>query len=269
MCADNLLAQKMRRMEKTGEKVFCAYITLGYPNVQTTKHLIQAFEREGVDIVELGFPFSDPLADGPTIQYASEQALKKGVSIAEAFRLVKNLRSEGSRVPIIFFSYLNPIFHYGLTAFSKDAKKAGFDGVIIPDMPPEEEKAFLKTCEKEKLSVVLLVAPTTVKEREAELARKSKGFIYYVSVRGVTGARQMLPGEIRAAVSSLKKKVKKPVLIGFGVSTPEQGKAFSAMSNGVIVGSAIIDHLRRAKGKTEPVIRYIRSMVKSVKEKSR
>lgn len=261
----NRLVDTTNAAGKKGRKLFCAFLTLGFPDIRTTKKLILEFEKAGVDIIELGFPFSDPMADGPTIQYSSECALKKGVGIEDAFRIVKELRREGSKVPIIFFTYLNPIYHYGLKAFAARAKSSGFDGVIVPDLPPEGEPEFEKECRKKDLSHVLLVAPTTEKKRAAFLARESQGFIYYISLRGVTGARQALPGDIRRNLKSLKASTRKPVLIGFGVSSPEQGKMLSRLSEGVIVGSAIVEELRRAHGKPGPAVRFVKKMIRSVK----
>ncbi len=247
------------------QKLFCAFLTLGFPSLKATEELIFKFEKAGVDIIELGFPFSDPLADGPTIQYSSERAIENGVKIQDAFNLVKKLRKRGCEVPILFFTYLNPIFHYGLKKFTREAAAAGFDGVIVPDLPPEEEKEFSKDCVRHQLAQVFLVAPTTEPKRAAMIAEKSRGFIYYVSLRGVTGARKSTAADIEKNMKQLKRFTKKPVLIGFGVSSPEQAKKLSAMSHGVIVGSAIVDALRKSGGKTAPAVRFVESMVRAVK----
>ncbi len=261
---NRLIAATEEAGKKKG-KLFCAFLTLGFPDIRTTKKLIVEFEKAGVDVIELGFPFSDPMADGPTIQYSSEWALKKGVGIEDSFRLVRELRKEGCKVPIVFFTYLNPIFHYGLKRFAAQAKASGFDGVIVPDLPPEGEPGFVRECRKKDLAHILLVAPTTEKKRAAFLARESRGFIYYVSLRGVTGARKALPSDIQRNLKSLKRSTKKPVLIGFGVSSPEQGRQLSRFGEGVIVGSAIVEALRRGKGKPGPAVSFVRQMIRSVK----
>lgn len=262
----NRLLSTTRRIKKNREKLFCAFLTLGFPNLEATEKLIEAFEKAGVDIIELGFPFSDPLADGPTIQYSSEMALKHGVRLEHAFDLVKKLRKKKINLPILLFTYLNPVYHFGLKRFAVEARRAGFDGVIIPDLPPEEEKDLAQACNKQGLAQVFLVAPTTEKKRAALIAKRSKGFIYYVSLRGVTGARKSLPSDIEAHVRSLKRTAKKPVLIGFGVSSPEQAWALSRISDGVIVGSAIVDRLRQTGGQIASAVEFVREMVKEVKQ---
>lgn len=257
----NYLSEKTKAANLKKKKLFCVFLTFGYPNVAATERLILSSEKAGVDIIELGFPFSDPLADGPTIQYSSEQALKKHVRMRDAFALVRRLRQKGCKVPIVFFGYFNPVFSYGCTAFARDARAVGIDGLILPDLPPEEETGFLKECGKQQLSVVQLVAPTTVDARAKMLVQKSQGFIYYVSLRGVTGVRKALPSDIKAHLGKLKKMTSKPVLAGFGISTPEQARAISRMADGVIVGSAVIEHLKRGVPAAE---RFIQKMSRSV-----
>ncbi|MBN1689094.1 MAG: tryptophan synthase subunit alpha [Candidatus Omnitrophica bacterium] len=262
----NRLIRKLEEQKKKAQKVFCAFLTLGYPSLAATSKLIESFEREGVDLIELGFPFSDPLADGPTIQFSSEWALRLGVKMQDAFQQVRDLRKKGVEIPIVFFSYLNPIHHYGIKRFVLDAKKAGFDGLIVPDCPPEEEKLLQKICCQEGLSQVFLVAPTTLKPRMKMIVRHSEGFIYYVSLRGVTGARKSLPIDIKRPLDFMRRQTNKPVLIGFGVSTPKQGRRLAKLSQGVIVGSAIIDHLRNSRGRLSPTVRFVRTLVNAVKK---
>ncbi len=257
----NLLTVKINEAQKKKQKLFCVFLTLGYPGIAATERLILSSEKAGADIIELGFPFSDPLADGPTIQYSSEQALKKHVTIKDAFAVVRRLRQKGSKIPILFFGYFNPVFSYGGKDFARDARSAGLDGLIIPDLPPEEETEFQKACRKQRLQFVQLVAPTTADKRAKMLARKSQGFVYYVSLRGVTGARKALPANLKAHLAKLKRMTAKPVLAGFGISTPEQARAISRMSDGVIVGSAVIEHLKRGVPAAE---RFIEKMAHAV-----
>lgn len=261
----NRLLIKTQESQRKKQKIFCAFLTLGFPNLKATEQLIIEFERNGVDIIELGFPFSDPMADGPTIQFSSEQALRHGVTMEDAFQLVSRLRQKGVRVPILFFTYLNPVFHYGVKSFAARAQKAGFDGVIIPDAPPEEEPELTKACQKHHLARVFLAAPTTEKKRAAMIARKSEGFIYYVSLRGVTGARKALASDIAQNIKTLKRTARKPVLIGFGVSSPEQSKNLGKLSEGVIVGSAIVEKLRHSKGRIQPAVEFVRRMIRALK----
>jgi len=261
MRTQNLLIKKLGQAKQRKRKFFCVFLTLGYPDLAATERLILSSEKAGVDILELGFPFSDPLADGPTIQHSSEQALKRHVNIQDGFRLVKSLRRKSCRIPIIFFGYLNPIYSYGEKDFPKDAREAGIDGLIVPDLPPEEETAFHAECRKQKLQFVQLVAPTTADKRAKMLVGKSQGFIYYVSLRGVTGARKAMPVDLKAHLAKLKRMTAKPVLAGFGISTPEQARAISRFSDGVIVGSAVIEHLKRGIPSAE---RFIEKMSRAV-----
>jgi tryptophan synthase alpha chain len=259
----NHLTVKIQETRRKRRKLFCVFLTLGYPSVAATERLILSSEKAGVDIIELGFPFSDPLADGPTIQYSSEQAIKKNVTIKGAFALVRRLRQKGSKVPILFFGYFNPVCSYGRKNFARDARSAGMDGLIIPDLPPEEETEFQKECRKQRLHFVRLVAPTTADKRARMLVQKSQGFIYYVSLRGVTGARKTMPADLKAHLAKLKRMTSKPVLAGFGISTPKQVRAISRMSDGVIVGSAVIEHLKRGIPAAERFIEKMSRVVHS------
>lgn len=265
MKSKNRLTLKMTSAQKAAEKLFCAFLTLGFPSVKTTENLIIEFEKKGVDILELGFPFSDPMADGPTIQYSSEKALENGVSIQDAFRVVKQARRHQVRMPIVFFSYYNPVLCYGWEKFARDAVRAGFDGVIIPDLPPDEDVLFQKICRRYGLSVVYLMTPTTTSKRAKLVNRSSDGFIYYVSLRGVTGARKTLPGQVRKDFIPIRKMARKPVLIGFGVSSPDQAEAMSRISEGVIVGSAIVERLKKNPKDIKPVLDYVGTMVRAAK----
>ena len=261
----NRLLDKMAALHRKQEKAFCAFLTSGFPDLKKTADYAAGFEQAGVDILELGFPFSDPLADGPTIQYSSERALEKGVTIDSVFNLLAGLRKKGLKLPVIFFSYFNPILAYGLKRFAQKAALAGFDGVLVPDLPPEEEENFRGECRKQGLCRIFLIAPTTSRERARYLATQSEGFIYYVSLRGVTGVRSRIPNDVHTHLAELKKTTTKPLLVGFGVSTPDQAGYLAGLSAGVIVGSAIVEQIRKSGGRTEPVLKYIRQMVRAVK----
>ena len=261
----NRLLQKMSALRRRKEKAFCAFLTAGFPDLKKTGDYVAGFEEAGVDILELGYPFSDPLADGPTIQYSSQKSLEKGINVPRVLQLMAGLRKKGLKLPVIFFSYFNPILAYGPARFAAKASRAGFDGVLVPDLPPEEEEGFTRECRRQGLCRVHLIAPTTSQARARALAARSEGFIYYVSLRGVTGARSRIPSDIHAHLAALKKMTKKPLLVGFGVSTPEQAKRIAGQSDGVIVGSAIVDHIRQSGGRPGPVLSYIRRMVRAVK----
>lgn len=260
----NRIDQRIKDVKRKKQKIFCAYITLGYPDLGTTSSLVEKFCRQGVDMIEWGFPFSDPLADGPTIQHASEEALKNHVSIEDAFAASFRLRGKGIETPFIFFTYFNPVFYYGIKKFAERAAKAGFDGVIIPDLPPDMEESVQREFKKAGLQSIFLIAPTTKAERARQIARASEGFIYYVSLKGVTGAQDALPSEIKKHLKELRALTTKPVLIGFGVSKPDQARELSRFSDGVIVGSAIINQIKNARGNEAPVIHFVQEMLDAV-----
>jgi tryptophan synthase alpha chain len=223
----------------SGKKAFIAYITAGDPNLGVTADLVVELERAGVDIVELGIPFSDPLADGPTIQAASQRALEKGVNLKRIFKMVKGLRLKVG-IPIVFMTYYNPVLKYGLKRFVGDCRQNGVDGVIVPDLPYEESRGLTQVAKKSKVSTVFLIAPTSTRDRIRTIAKNSRGFIYYVSLTGVTGARKKLPREILTNVKKIKTVTKTPVAVGFGISSPQQARQIAKVADGVIVGSAII-----------------------------
>lgn len=235
----NRIDKKFKALRKNKKKAFIAYITAGDPNLALTARLVDALAESGVDIVELGIPFSDPLADGPTIQAASQRALKKNANLSNIFKTVGRLRAKND-IPIAFMTYYNPVFKYGLEKFIKDCRKNGVDGVIIPDLPDEEAGDLLKVARKNRIAAIFLVAPTSTKARIKKITRDSTGFVYYVSLAGVTGARRDLPAEVMTKVRSVKSTTKKPVCVGFGISTADQARAIAKISDGVIVGSAIV-----------------------------
>lgn len=261
----NRLIAKIKEARRKRRKLFCAFLTLGYPSVQATEKLIEGFAKRGVDIIELGFPFSDPLADGPTIQFSSEEALRKGASLQDAFRVVKNLRKKGVDVPLILFSYLNPLYHYGVKRLPPALRAAGFDGLIVPDCPPEEDASLWNSCRLASIAPVFLVAPTTTPERARKIFARTQGFLYYVSLRGVTGARKGLAADLAQGINRVTRLSSKPVLVGFGVSTSEQVKRISRLGDGVIVGSAIVERIRASRGKLDPVFRFVDSLVRSLR----
>ncbi|MFZ5801720.1 MAG: tryptophan synthase subunit alpha [Candidatus Omnitrophota bacterium] len=261
------LSQRIRKVLRRRQKLFCAFLTLGFPNLRTTERLIREFDAMGVDIIELGFPFSDPLADGPTIQASSEAALRRGVRLRDAFSLVKRLRADGVTIPIVFFGYLNPIFHYGEKKFLRDAQAAGFDGVLIPDLPIEEEAGFRQACQRRGFPMVFLVSPTTDRARAGRIGKLSRGFIYYVSVRGVTGARKTLSDEVERRSRELRRVIRLPILIGFGVSDPVQAAVLSRAADGVIVGSAIIRELQKGRAGCDRALRFVKNMLDAVKRR--
>lgn len=224
------------------------FLTAGDPDIETTRKLVLELEKRGADIIELGVPFSDPLADGPTIEASSKRALDGGIRIKTILQLVKSLRKE-TQIPLVLMSYYNPIYQYGLEEFSKDAAGVGVDGVIISDLPPEEAADWKKAASGVGLDTIFLAAPTSTEERIKTIIASSSGFIYYVSVTGVTGARTALPSGILSSLKRIKQKSKKPVAVGFGISTPEQARKLSQRADGIIVGSALVRIIEENTGK--------------------
>ncbi len=227
------------RLRASGERGLVAYFTAGDPSLAATRLLVREAERRGADVIELGVPFSDPLADGPVIQRAAMRALQGGTSLPRVLELVADVRTDVT-VPLVLLTYYNPLVAFGLDAFAQAAARAGVDGVIVADLPAEEAGPLAAECETSGLDLVQLVAPTSTAQRLRRIARQSRGFIYLVSLTGVTGARQELPPELAAQVRALRRVTRKPVCVGFGIGTPEQAATVGALADGVVVGSAIV-----------------------------
>ncbi len=222
------------------------YITVGYPSVETTLKVVPLFASSGCDIIELGIPFSDPLADGATIQRASYEALRQGITPKLCFELVQELRQR-VEIPLVFMTYYNPVLKFGLEQFCSKCAEVGIDGLIIPDLPPEEGKDLEQSTKRHGLDLIYLLSPASTEERIQLVASRSSGFIYLVSLTGVTGARAKLPEELESFVANVRKRTEKPLCVGFGVSTPEQARRIAKVADGVIVGSRIIQLLDEDK----------------------
>ncbi|HUU08362.1 MAG TPA: tryptophan synthase subunit alpha [Dehalococcoidales bacterium] len=222
-----------------GHKALIPYITVGYPSLEATLEVVPLLAAGGCDIVELGIPFSDPLADGTTIQKASFQALQNGITLQHCFEVAGQL-SQKVKTPLVFMTYFNPVLSYGLDKFCRDCARSGVSGLIIPDLPPEEGDEIEAMARKQGLDVVYLLAPTSTEARIKLVAGRAGGFIYLVSVTGVTGARDRLPQNLSAFVARVRKIARQPLCVGFGISTPEQAKEVARIADGVIVGSRLI-----------------------------
>lgn len=220
-------------------KALIAYLTVGYPDIETTRKATVTLANNGVDIIELGIPFSDPLADGTTIQKASYQALQQGITPQVCLEVARQLRQQIA-TPLVFMTYYNPVFNFGLEAFCQSCAEAGISGLIVPDLPPEEGEELEAVTQKHNLDLIYLLAPTSTKERIALVAAKSRGFIYLVSLTGVTGTRQTLPSGMENFVKRARQEAKQPLCVGFGVSNPEQAGRIASIADGVIVGSRLI-----------------------------
>ena len=236
------ISERFNRLKRENRTAFIPYIMAGDPSLEKTRDVVLLFEECGADIVELGVPFSDPLADGPTIQRASERSLKKGTTLRKVISLVQDLRRT-TQIPLVLMTYFNPVFKYGVESFIADAVHAGVDGVIIPDLPPDEAKEFISFSGKTGLDTIFLLAPTSTEDRVNKVAHASSGFIYYVSITGITGSSLLLDGSMEILLSNIRKHTGKPIAVGFGVSTPEEASAIAGMADGVIVGSAIVKRL--------------------------
>ena len=241
------IEQTFTRLGERGEKALITFITAGDPDIETTGKLVVEFEKRGADIIELGIPFSDPMADGPTIQAASERALRGKVNIRTILKLIRQLRDKCD-IPIVLFGYYNPIFSYGVERFAKDAKRAGADGVLVVDLPPEEAGELKQYADGEQLDLIYLLTPTSDAQRMKKVARDASGFIYYISVAGVTGARAKVAKKIKGAVESIREFTALPICVGFGISTPAQAGEVSRRAEGIIVGSAIVKVIEKQSG---------------------
>lgn len=241
-------------------KAFIAFITCGDPDVETTMKAVREAEKNGADLIELGLPFSDPTAEGPVIQSANVRALKNGITTDKVFNLVKELRKD-VRIPMVFMTYANVVFSYGAEKFISTCKEIGIDGLILPDIPYEEKDEFIDVCHKYGVDLISFVAPTS-KNRIAMIAKEAEGFIYVVSSLGVTGVRSEINTDLNSIVKIIRENTNVPCAIGFGISNPEQAKKMAEISDGVIVGSAIVELLEKY-GKEAP--KYIGEFVKNMK----
>lgn len=236
----NRIDQKFQELRGQGARAFMPYLCAGDPTPELTSKLLLTLEAAGADLIELGVPFSDPIADGSTVQRASERALTHRISLGQILEMVSTLRQQ-TDIPIALMSYYNPIFRMGEAAFCKAAQAAGVDGLIVPDLPPEQAELLLKVAPQYNLSTIFMVAPTSPPERMQLIASVSTGFIYCVSLTGVTGVRATLSDEIAPIISELRQHTDKPISVGFGVSTTEHATQVAQIADGVIVGSAIVN----------------------------
>ncbi len=246
----NRIVKKFSDLKRDKRKALIIYLTVGDPNLSTTEALVEALSESGTDIVELGVPFSDPIADGPTIQAASQRALSKGVSLRDALYLAKSIRCRIS-MPLVLMGYYNPIYKMGVKKFAHTAKNSGIDGVIIPDLIPEEANEWIRVARSLELCTIFLSSPTTPPERIRMIGKISSGFLYYVSVCGVTGSRKGIPPNLIKELKTVERLVELPVSCGFGISTPLQAKEVSKWCDGVIIGSSFINTIRKGRNKSE------------------
>ena len=239
----NSIAHRFQQLKQKSECALIPFITAGDPDLDTTAKALEVLANNGADIIELGVPYSDPLADGPTIQAAATRALAKGVSLEDVLNVVKEV-SPKIEVPIVLFTYYNPIYYRGVESFLQQIKDAGVQGLVVPDLPLEEAEVLLKPATAIGIEVILLVAPTSSNERIKAIATQSQGFVYLVSVTGVTGARAQIATGVESILADLHQTTDKPIGVGFGISSPEQARQVKEWgADGVIVGSAIVKRL--------------------------
>ena len=259
----------MSRIEEAFQKhkAFIAFITVGDPDLETTERVVHAAVENGADLIELGIPFSDPTAEGPVIMEADEVALKAGTTTDKVFELTKKLR-ETITVPMVYMTYANVVFSYGCEKFAQKAADAGMDGLILPDVPYEEKEEFTEVFDRYGLDLISMIAPTS-EDRIAMIAKEAKGFIYMVSSLGVTGTRSEITTDISAMTDLVKKNSDVPCAVGFGISTPEQAAGMAELSDGAIVGSAIIKIIAKyGKEAAGPVGEYVKEMAGAVHAKA-
>ena len=257
------IAATFDRIRKEGRKAFIPYIMAGDPDLYKTMERVLLLEKCGADIVELGVPFSDPLADGPTIQRAAERALKAGVNLKKVMGFVSELRLQ-TQIPIVLMTYYNPVFKYGEGRFVSDAITAGVDGVIIPDLPPEEAANLIKLSRTGKtgLDTIFLAAPTSTLKRATRIVSASSGFVYYVSITGITGAGLALDTSFKDHIGMVRDLTSKPIAVGFGVSTPEEARTVAGPADGVIIGSALVKKFHEDYAGAEVFLKELREAIK-------
>jgi tryptophan synthase alpha chain len=255
------IEEVFRSLKAMNKKAFIPYIMAGDPSIERTQEIVRALAVSGADIVELGVPFTDPLADGPMIQRAAERALKAGVTLRKVIWLVRELRKE-TGIPLILMTYYNPVFKYGLVKFINDAVAAGVNGVIVPDLPPDEAADLMRPAQAAGLDTIFLIAPTSTRERMKKVAEASKGFIYYVSLTGITGSKISLDGSLEESIHVIRSFTEKPVAVGFGVSTPKEAYAVAQIADGVIIGSAIVKKIHESPGHLRTFLRELRAAIR-------
>ncbi|MCH8113287.1 MAG: tryptophan synthase subunit alpha [Proteobacteria bacterium] len=264
------IAARFAQLKAEGRAGFVPFITAGDPDRETSAALLEGLPGAGADLIEMGMPFSDPMADGPSIQASSLRALRSGASLRDTIELVNGFRNRNNETPVVLMGYFNPIFSYGVDAFIGDAVAAGVDGLIIVDLPPEEDEDLCLPALKGGLNFIRLAAPTTDEARLPRVLANTSGFVYYVSIRGITGAASPDVASVGESVARIKRHTALPVAVGFGIRTPEQVAAIAAVADAVVVGSAIVDVVANgldANGKAGPtLVEEVLGLVRSLAE---
>lgn len=263
----NRIEATFARLRQENRAAFVAYICAGDPHLQATRDLAWAFEAAGVDILELGVPFSDPMADGTVNQMAAERALRAGATVRGVLATIREIRTR-SQIPLVLYNYMNPAYAYGFNRFLQDAAEAGADGLLLLDLPPEEQGCNPELSSRDDLPLIRLIAPTTPADRMARIAKEARGFVYYVSREGVTGERVDLAQNLAEKVAQIRQASSVPVVVGFGISSPDQARAVAALADGVVVGSAIVKLIAAcgdSPGLPDRVTQAIAPLIEAVK----
>ena len=250
---------KFEALRASGKKAFVAYVMAGDPDYDTALEVVKGLPSAGVDVIELGLPFTDPMADGPTIQLAGQRALDAGMTLERTLDLARAFRAEDDTTPIVLMGYFNPIFSRGVDAFLADAKAAGIDGLIVVDLPPEEDDELCLPAQAAGLNFIRLATPTTDDKRLPRVLQNTSGFVYYVSITGITGAAVAQAGDVGPEVARIKEATDLPVIVGFGIKTPEHAQAIAEIADGAVVGSAIVERIGRGDTPAE-VLSFVASL---------
>ncbi|MEL0436737.1 tryptophan synthase subunit alpha [Phycobacter sp. K97] len=250
---------KFAELKATGKKAFVSYVMAGDPDYETSLKVVKGLPAAGVDIIELGLPFTDPMADGPTIQLAGQRALEGGMTLERTLQLATEFRKEDDTTPIVLMGYYNPIYNRGVDTFLADAKAAGIDGLIVVDLPPEEDEELCIPAQAAGLNFIRLATPTTDDKRLPRVLQNTSGFVYYVSITGITGAAEAEAGDVGPEVARIKSATDLPVIVGFGINTPEKARNIASVSDGAVVGSAIVSQIGSGKSVDE-VLAFVKSL---------
>ena len=247
------------RLRAEGHKAFVAYVMAGDPDFDTALEVVMGLPAAGVDIIELGLPFTDPMADGPTIQLAGQRALEAGQTLPKTLDMVRRFRETDATTPIVLMGYYNPIYSRGVDRFLAEAREAGIDGLIIVDLPPEEDSELCIPAQAAGLNFIRLATPTTDEKRLPKVLENTSGFVYYVSITGITGVAEAQAGAVAPEVARIKAATELPVIVGFGIRTPETAEAIAGIADGAVVGSAIVERVGRGDG-TADVLAFVKSL---------
>ncbi|WP_413219320.1 tryptophan synthase subunit alpha [Tritonibacter mobilis] len=250
---------KFAELSAAGKKAFVTYVMAGDPDYDTSLEVVKGLPAAGVDVIELGLPFTDPMADGPTIQLAGQRALEAGMTLERTLQLARDFRKEDTTTPIVLMGYYNPIYSRGVETFLSDAKEAGIDGLIVVDLPPEEDSELCLPAQAAGLNFIRLATPTTDDARLPRVLQNTSGFVYYVSITGITGAAEAEAADVGPEVARIKAATDLPIIVGFGIKTPERAQTIASISDGAVVGSAIVAEIGAGKSPAE-VLAFVKSL---------